>query len=442
MPLTLDQIASLAPDAGAMAAAKKVANPGVWSGLGQSAEALWGECKGSAMYQVRVSLVDFAAKCSCPSRRFPCKHSLGLLLLALDAGRVPSGTAPDWVTEWLAKWAESAQRKQEKAARTDVDPDPDAQAKRTEKRAVRIQQGLDALDLWMNDLVKNGLGMQGGREGNVFDEQAARLVDAQAPGLAARLRQIARIPRSQPDWAERVLDELGLLALLSHAARRVDELNPALAADVRLALGITLEKDEVVAYGDLVDDTWAVVGQTVDSSERVRVQRTWLRGLGSERDALVLQFAAGSASFGEVLVPGTCLHNTLAFWPGAVPLRAILHGPRGETRPLDRSLPRRVSVGEFLVGFASLLARHPWLDRGLCTLGAVVPVLQGVDVKTWVVVDPSGEAIALTGHSHWALFALSGGMPLDLFGEWNGRALEPLGVMVDGCFHVLVKEAL
>ena len=437
MPLTIEQISGLAPDASALASAKKLASPGTWSGLGQSSEALWGECKGSALYQVRVSLVDFASKCSCPSRKFPCKHALGLMLLAVNAGGVPAVTAPDWVGEWLAKRAESAQRKQERAARADAPPDAAAQAKRARKRAGRIQQGLDALDLWMNDLIRNGLATHDEQGGDAFEEQAARLVDAQAPGLAARLRQIARVPRSQPEWAARVLEELGLLALITHAARRLEQLPEPLADDVRGALGLTLDKDEVVSSGDLVDDTWAVIGQVVDDTERIRLQRTWLRGLGCKRDALVLQFAAGSAPFADVLVPGTSFPCTLAFWPGAAPLRALVHGERGETRALEAPLPARMEVADFLASFASLLARQPWLEHGPCALTGVVPVVEG---DAWSIVDTKGDALALVGRSHWVLHALSGGNPLDLFAEWDGRKLTPLGTMVAGRFHVLAKE--
>src|SRR5213082_3012500 len=92
MNLTIEQVTALAPDASSAAAAKKLATPAAWRGLGQSAAALWGECQGTALYQVRVALADLTAKCSCPSRKLPCKHSLGLLLL-LAATRPPSPNA-------------------------------------------------------------------------------------------------------------------------------------------------------------------------------------------------------------------------------------------------------------------------------------------------------------------------------------------------------------
>ena len=90
MSLSGEQIAALAPDAKALAARKQSAAPRLWDTLGRSNAASWGECKGSAVYQVRVALDDLAARCSCPSREFPCNHSLGLLLLAADCFAAPS----------------------------------------------------------------------------------------------------------------------------------------------------------------------------------------------------------------------------------------------------------------------------------------------------------------------------------------------------------------
>src|SRR5207248_11651501 len=98
MNLTIEQVTALAPDASAAAAARKLATPAAWRGLGQSATALWGEGQGTALYQVRVALADLTAKCSCPSRKLPSKHSLGLLLLAAGhPAAVPQRYAPEWV---------------------------------------------------------------------------------------------------------------------------------------------------------------------------------------------------------------------------------------------------------------------------------------------------------------------------------------------------------
>src|SRR5437588_8586551 len=104
LSLTLAQISTLAPDASSLAAGKKLAAGRDWRALGHDERALWGECQGSALYQVRVDLGDLSAKCTCPSRKFPCKHALGLMLKAAgDASSIAAAAPPDWVAEWLAR---------------------------------------------------------------------------------------------------------------------------------------------------------------------------------------------------------------------------------------------------------------------------------------------------------------------------------------------------
>jgi len=442
VPLSADQIAALAPDAKALAAGKQSAAPRLWDALGRSDVAIWGECKGSAVYQVRVALDDLVAKCSCPSRKFPCKHSLGLLFLAAESPeRVPPATAPEWVTEWLGKRSESADRKRQRAekAADAAPPDPEQQAKRAEKRLARVLAGIEALELWLSDLVRTGVASVPAGDG-VWNTQAARLVDAQAPGLASRVRRLGFLPRSGSDWGERFADGLGRLALLIQATRRLEALDGPLAADVRAAVGWTLERDEVVAAGERLSDEWAIVGQLVEDDDRFRVQRSWLRGVRSGRDALVLQFAAGPARFPETLLPGMVLDAELAFWPSANPLRALVNARRGEMKPLTGRPNKADGIDGLLESYANALGRQPWIERFPAVLGDVVPVLTGdAAAERFQVIDPQGRAVALSGSGHWKLFAVSGGHPIDLFGEWDGRSLLPLGTLAEGGYHALVS---
>ena len=120
------QIHALAPDAASQKAGVKLAGPAPWSGHGARAEAglVWGDCKGSGAkpYQVTVDLNAEqggpAYACSCPSRKFPCKHALGLLLL-WSAGAVPEVEAeevPARVAEWLAARQERTERSEARKA--------------------------------------------------------------------------------------------------------------------------------------------------------------------------------------------------------------------------------------------------------------------------------------------------------------------------------------
>ncbi len=72
------RIEQLAPDQASLSAALKLMKPAQWPILswGDEGALVWGECQGSgaAPYRVVVVPADLGYKCTCPSRKFPCKH--------------------------------------------------------------------------------------------------------------------------------------------------------------------------------------------------------------------------------------------------------------------------------------------------------------------------------------------------------------------------------
>ncbi|HTU59669.1 MAG TPA: SWIM zinc finger family protein [Polyangiales bacterium] len=422
MPLSLNkaQVLGLTSDGRTVAAGQKLARPAVWRGLGHSAAALWGECQGTTLYRTQVALADLAAHCSCPSRKSPCKHALGLLLLAADASeRVSEASEPEWVKEWLERRAQRATR----AATPDKPVDADAQAKRAQRRHDNILAGLDQLDVWLSDVVRQGLARLQHESYDFWDSQARRLVDAQAPGLAGRVRAMAERVGASDAWPQRILDDLGELALLSHAYRRIDQIEPLLAADVRRRMGMTLDSREVLARGDTLEDEWHVLCDVVDENERVRSQRAWLRGVSSKRNALVLQFTPLGTRFEAPLVAGTKLQAKLAFWPSAAPQRAMIVESSAAPLPLSAA-PEGEDIQTALTRYAELLGRSPWVGASLIVLSGVLP-LPAAGSDPYAVVDAAGLALPLRGSSHDTLLALSGGHPLTVAGEYDGYALSP-----------------
>jgi hypothetical protein len=175
------------------------------------------------------------------------------------------------------------------------------------------------------------------------------------------------------------------------------------------------------------------VGQTVSEDERFRTERTWLRGIATGRYALVLQFAAGMAPFEEMFLPGATIAATLAYWPGAFPQRALLQERHADGERVAR-LPGFEDIAAFLDSAASAYARQPFLER-LCCTARDVAVLH--DEGGFAICDRKGATLPIAGRDEWMLLALSGGRPVDVAGEWNGRALFPLSVAAEGVFHEL-----
>jgi hypothetical protein len=445
MLLSIANVTALAPDAAAAAAGKKLADPRHWTALGHDERAYWGECKGSALYQTRVDTSDFASKCSCPSRKFPCKHALGLLMLAAaEPAIVPGATAPAWVAEWIEKRETTRATKATKDAAPGVAPAPPDAAKReaaktqrAAKREANVKEGLERLDLWLADLARQGLAGIESRPPGFFEAAAARLVDAQCPGLATRVRRLTAISLSGGDWPEKLLGAIGSLKLLVDAYGRETSL-PELSADLRQLVGWTVSEDELAAHGDRVRDTWQVAGQWTEEEERIRMCGSWLFGTSTGREALVLSFAAGTTGRTDGLVPGTEMDAELLFYPSAHPQRARVGERFGEISTFGAFAAPR-SIGRLLDDSAGAWARQPWLDRFGAVLDRVRPATDAAGRLH--VVDGDGAALRLRHGDHRLLCALSGGEPVDVAGDWNGAEWRPLGVLAAGRFFALGGRA-
>jgi hypothetical protein len=424
---TIERVEQLAPDAAALKAAQSVARPAKWSNLGREEPMIWGECQGSGAtpYQVRVHLDDVAYKCSCPSRKLPCKHTLGLLLLYAGGASFPPADVPGFVREWTATRERRAQTRVEKARSPDRAPDPKAQATRTEKRAARVESGLEQLEAWLQDLVLQGLAAARAQPAAFWRQMSARLVDAQAPGLARRVDELAELALSTPDWQTGLLAGLSRLQLLIDASRRLDVLPDSLAAEVRTAIGWT-QNQEVLLQREGVRDRWQVLGRRQTASERIRIQHTWLAGWGTGRMALLLDFAAGNQPLPAAAGIGQVFEAALVFFDGAPELRALVQDRLGEGGA-DSHLPGPRDVASLQNEFARLLAINPWLDRWPAVLG---PLLVEMSSGRCELIDAGGRRVLTPARFRhaWPLVSLAGGRPVTLFGEWDGSVFHPVSV--------------
>jgi hypothetical protein len=436
MNLTLEQVAAMSQDAGAIAAGKKLADARNWPERGQSASALWGKCQGSSVYQVKVDLLDFGYSCNCPSRKFPCKHVLGLLFLCLNSpGPADEQATPDWVDDWLKMRA--ARKEKEAAPKSDEAPSPageKARQQRVQQRAKLVQGGLERLGRWLDDMMRSGLADVAVKPASFWQDAAKRLMDAQAPGLAARVARLGDVPRSSPDWSQRVLGELGRIALVLHGYARLDELDPALSSEIRQLVGWNVTQDALEREGERVDDTWIVAGQWVDELERLRVERSWVVGRQTSRVGLILQFSAGGQPFADSIVAGTEQKGTLVFYPGASGQRAKFLDRRGMSLALRERPPGYLVIEQFLAAVSQSLGRQPWLDA----FGGVLHDVTIVPARdSWWARDQEAKALPLVGQNHWKAMALTGGQPCDLTGEWDGYGLRVLSVFTAESYWAL-----
>ncbi|MBO2011116.1 DUF5691 domain-containing protein [Hymenobacter negativus] len=458
------QAQSLITDSGTLKRGQELAKPTKWANLGRTDTAAWGECAGSGSkpYLTGIDLTEPAFKCSCPSRVFPCKHGAGLLLLMARQPDLLSGsTPPVWLNEWLGKRQQTQEKKAEKAVapaakaakapaselptaegpagaatlfETDVATAAPAAAAQPggitvdPKRLARMANGADDLAAWLEDLMRAGLATLDQQSDRFWEGQAARLVDNQLPGLASTLRELATLRHSLPDWPPRLLGRLGELYLLVRAFQNLPHLSPDARPEVLQMVGVNLKKDDLIANATPVADTWRVLGQFVWEEDRLTARRTWLSGRNTGRTALVLEFSFGGMPFNSPFIPQGSYLGELAFYPGLLPLRAApVHIKFDGTVP-SNAMPAGQPISQLLHDYADALARQPWLREWPATLSQVLPApLPDGSWQLHHATEPGILPLRLADEDFgWQLLAESGGQPVTLFGEWDGRAFRPL----------------
>ncbi|WP_298877929.1 SWIM zinc finger family protein [uncultured Bradyrhizobium sp.] len=387
MAIGLKAVEQLATDQSSLKAAAGLAKPAKWSGVGGSADGalIWGECAGSGAnpYRVMADLRDLGNKCTCPSRKFPCKHVLGLLWLNAESivPFVPADT-PAWVSDWLGRRrGPSAARPPGAAAPSgekdlhvarNVEPeaveDPkdiarrEAQAaKRNEDTERAILDALDALEQWIGDQLRLGL------SGFIDDATArcrriaARLVDGKAAALAGRIDELpARLlALAAGDRPRGTVVELAKLVLLARAFRATPR-----DAEIRRAVATSETRETVLAdpRAPRIDAPWEVLAEQVQTRRDGLVsQTTWLLNLATSgpRFAILLDFFPASAGRrGSVFTPGERFQGELVFYPSQQPFRALL--VRRDAADDTSALEWPVPDGSLSDALTRPLLAEPW----------------------------------------------------------------------------------
>lgn len=472
---TAGQVMGLAPDDASRRAALRLADgPGPWVNAGYDERAVWASCRGSARepYEVVCDLAPFGYRCSCPSRKAPCKHVLALLLMrARASGVLSAGPAPPEVAAWLAlrppaegrsPWAdlpsvegwpagEGPESRGIEASRRAAVADPQAAAARAEQRIDRIRAGMAELSMWMGDLLRHGLGWAQSQPYGYWDAMAARLVDAQAPAAAAVLRDLPSVVRRGGDWPGRVLGRLARLHLLCRGWQRYQSLPPEVQADLRTAAGWPWPRETVLA-GPTETDRWYVLARATVDEDDITVQRTWLWGAGSGRPGLIVDFARPGAAFAWELWPGQALDATVARYPGSAPLRVLVadrapgsvaeaagEGAASSTLGPAGPPPGWDSLDEMCAARGRYLARDVWMARWPVSVKEVLPRFDRGGACRWSLTDRPGARmeLAVDDSPAWKMMAVSGGRPVHVLGEWGDEGLVPLGVWAEERMVVL-----
>ena len=441
MLLSLEQVESLAPDPGTLKRARSLARPKNFQGIGGNERALWAVALGSDHYETCIDLQGPAYRCSCPVPRPPCKHALGLLMLAATApALVQDGEPPPSHAAWLHKRDAALQARESRAG--GPVKDPKAQARRAAQRERHVTRGLEELQRFLEDCMRLGLADTARRTDDVWDQVQRRLIDAQARGLAGYLGWIREQIGNGGDWTGRVFYALARLHLMVSAYAQRERLDPALVEDLRDLIGWSRQREEILAQPPIEDD-WLVLNRGLRYESGRYTQTVWLFAIQSRRFAQELSFATdfNRETLPSGYVPGTLIRAAAHFHSRYQPLRATLVRPRAfEYRsPEDLDALHAVAYPDLDRAIRALQERRARDPLGITwplLIRDLRPVLKDHQLA---LADAAGRLLPLDRdfRQKWRFLALTGPEPTHVFLTHDGFHGRPWAIWRDARWFAL-----
>ena len=193
--LTAEFITSAAPNSDAVKNGRGLVLKKKFTALHRSDDQtlLFGYCQGSGKDPYLCS-ADFGVpekpvyRCTCPSRQFPCKHSIGLLLAYVEGQKFTAAQVPEAIA---AKREKVKERAEKKKAEEDT---PRQVNKSALAKKIKTQlEGIDLLEKITKDLIRLGIGNMNAKLAREMEEQAKQLGNAYLPGAQSALRSYTKL---------------------------------------------------------------------------------------------------------------------------------------------------------------------------------------------------------------------------------------------------------
>lgn len=294
-----------------------------------------------------------------------------------------------------------------------------------DERISEMQAGAKELELWLFDLLRQGLVILDQQGEDFWEEIASRMVNAKLGDLARRIRALKSIPEQEEHWEKKMLKEISYLYLITRGLLQLNQQKEAQQCELLRICGVRIDKDALIQQKGTTD-TWLVLSQEFGEDEKLHYRRTWLYGEKSHELALLLDFSWGSASFFPEYTFGGLYKGEVIYYPGATPERALFKDPA----PFKGTFSGKggfKSLQQLTVFFAKALQMNPWLKSYPCLLNQARVVLEGND---FLIMDSSQQALPLTKKpdGYWKLLALTTDQPHSVFGLWDGEGFQPKSV--------------
>lgn len=261
--LNKDYIDSLATNASAIKNGMKLASGGSFVKLNKSEDEslIFGECSGSGKSNY-VCSADFinpsnvVFRCSCPSKQFPCKHTLGLMYAFIEGKEFKVDTVPEDI---LAKREKVEKREQTKVEKKKA---PVKKNKSALKKKINSQiEGLEFLDKIIKSILKQGFKGISKETLKELSSQIKELGNYYISGPQSEFRRLVEMLQYESVNSEEIMQQIIYLKSLikegkKHLLTRLEDEEMNLTVDSKMdeLLGHAWKLTELEELGNFQKD--------------------------------------------------------------------------------------------------------------------------------------------------------------------------------------------
>lgn len=224
MEITISKIESLAPNADAAKKGRELVTKNKFTDLkiDQDKTLIWGACAGSGKNPYYCS-GDFVEpnnpvfRCNCPSRQFPCKHSIGLMYAFEKGSTFDVAEIPQDIADKRNKIEKKSEKKdQEIASLKDKAAVPKKINKAAATKKIDAQLlGIEMANKMLQNFVQNGLSSIDAKEIKNIESQIKELGNYYIPGIQTEFSNfILELRAVENESYTNVINQINFLSTL------------------------------------------------------------------------------------------------------------------------------------------------------------------------------------------------------------------------------------
>jgi hypothetical protein len=309
----------------------------------------------------------------------------------------------------------------------------EAKEKRIRERLFKVEGGIAEMEVWLKDLINTGLLALQEKDAIFFEKIRARMVDAQASGLANLIRDLRELDyHTNAKWQREAWRIVTAIYLIIEGFKRWEKLDDFTRQDLKTLIGWNLNQKELLENDSLeiCQDDWLLFARETELVDDITVQRNWFYACSQQRFALVLNFAFRFSPISTTYTPGTVTPLDLVYAPSATPLRALIKEQGESSESYDFQCTPITNFMKMQTQWSERLSQMPWAVDTPFLIQNLTPIVY----ENERYLKDSNDAILKVAakfeeEKWWQLLAISGAKPLTVFLLWTQETLLPFGVL-------------